>query len=38
MFSAIEDHIYKYPELNRDKFRREVERVVQSVQDKRASD
>jgi hypothetical protein len=37
-FTAIEDQIYKYPELNRDKFRRDVERVVQSVRDKRASD
>ena len=38
LFAAIEDQIHRYPELNRDKFRREVERVVQSVQDKRASD
>ena len=28
-FSAIEDQIYKYPELNREKFRAAVERVVQ---------
>ena len=28
-FSAIEDQVYRYPELDRDKFRQAVERVVQ---------
>lgn len=36
-FSAIEAEIYRYPELNREKFRRAVERVVQQAKTKEAS-
>jgi|GraSoiStandDraft_4_1057263.scaffolds.fasta_scaffold454845_2 hypothetical protein len=32
LFSAIEDQIYRYPELNPESFRRAVEAVVRQVQ------
>lgn len=38
MFSAIEGEIYRYPELNREKFRRAVERVVQQAKTQESSD
>jgi hypothetical protein len=38
LFAAIEDQIHRFPELNRDQFRRDVERVVQTVTGKRTSD
>lgn len=38
MFSAIEDQIYRYPDLDRKKFRRAVERVVQNAKTKEALD
>lgn len=38
LFSAIEDQIYLYPELDREKFRRAVDRVVQEAKTKEASD
>jgi len=38
LFSAIEDQISLYPELDREKFRRAVESVVQQAKTKKASD